>query len=133
MTCMYSLRLSPSGMRISIGTDPAAAVSARATPALDSVASFWRVWIAAIRRSTDRTLSRYSSSLCWSSALSFPRRSFAPPSTRSSIDRSSASADVLPAGVPAPASRHWNSRLRTFRGFTSAGIGCRGPRKLQCE
>ena len=62
MTCMYSLRLSPSGILISMGGESDALRFEGRTPALARAASFWRCSMAAMRRSTERTLSRYSSS-----------------------------------------------------------------------
>ena len=59
--------------------------------AFSKAASFCRYSMAAMRRSTERTLSRYSSSFCWSPCGNLRRRSFAPPMTRSSIWRSSGS------------------------------------------
>ena len=61
---------------------------AGADAGLLQAASFWRNSMAAMRRSTERTLSRYSSSFCWSDAGNVRRRSLAPPRTRSSMLRS---------------------------------------------
>ncbi len=101
----------------------------RATPAF-SAASFWRnSSMAAMRRSTERTLSRYSSSLCWIVPGSLRRRSLAPPITRSSICRSRGSVwTMCPDRSDFP-----KSRLRTLRGLISAGTAWVGERKLQCE
>jgi hypothetical protein len=66
ITCMYSLRLSPSGMRMSIAGESELFRLNSPMPAFASAACFWRCSIVAMRRSTERTLSRYSSSFSWS-------------------------------------------------------------------
>ena len=101
-------------------------------PAFSKAASFWRNSMAAMRRSTERTLSRYSSSLCWSS------RGKRPPQISGAADdqiQHLSIQRIQPRRCRAapPCSCLLNRRLSTLRGLISAGTACVGERKLQCE
>ena len=105
--------------------------------AASSASIRWRASADSIRFSTDRTDSRYSSSLCWSPRPADPRISFASPSTRSTTLRSyeSGLADcrrTAPAASPAcsssapPAYARGTSARTPAGGWPRRGRGRRG-------
>ena len=120
MTCMYSLRLSPSGILISMGGESEALRLLRTERPpwpgpLPSGGARWRR--CGVRPSARcRGIRRACADRSWGSRR---RRSRAPPRTRSSICRSSGSACVVwPGRLDLP-----KSRFNTLRGLISAGSG----------
>ena len=90
--------------------------------------------MAAMRRSTERTLSRYSSSLCWSGGGQCSPQ--VPGAAEHEVQQASIQSTHRRRFAPAATaccSCLLKRRLSTLRGLISAGTACVGERKLQCE